>query len=615
MNRATPQSLGAGGHEPLVGVILASVFALALSGVMWMTGQLAGLLWSGQWPASAVGEAPLIGLRLLGHLTDPRAAWPPSAQTSMPPAVALYALWALLAMIAVLAARRWRGQILVAVGALGGVIGRGTRPGFATAWQTYRALGAPALRKSLGVIRPSLAGEEQADLHDAGVYLGRSVGGGVRMWGTMEDSYLLVGPPRCGKGVSFLIPTLVRWPGPAVVTSTRDDVFQHTALVSTRTGPVFLFDPTEVCAWPHRVRWSPVEGCDDPLVAILRARAFVQGSGAGKNVTNGDFWSGSATTVLRCYLHAAAIGKRDMRTVLRWVAQQQNPEPAELLRTSPTAAAWAADLAGVTQAHEQPRSAIFASVGLALAVLADPRVLDACCPDEANPGFDPAVMRQQRGTLYVIAHSGAQLSMAPLIAALVETVVDDARRAAALSPGGRLDPPLGLFLDEASQIAPLPSLPSLTADGGGSGITTFTVLQSEAQARDRWGDEAAAAIWDASTVRLLFSGLGNVKDLEDVSRLIGDVDEVTTSVSWGGSQREWNETASLRRVPAMPVADIRGIAKWRPLLLYRGLRAVQTSLPGWFDRPDCREIVEPAQRAMECALAGEGTGMQCRGMQ
>ncbi|MGH9073110.1 MAG: TraM recognition domain-containing protein [Acidimicrobiales bacterium] len=53
-----------------------------------------------------------------------------------------------------------------------------------------------------------------------------------------------------------------------------------------------------------------------------------------------------------------------------------------------------------------------------------------------------------------------------------------------------------MVLDEGTNY-PLPSLPSLISEGGGSGITTLAVLQFLAQARDRWGREAAQAIWDS----------------------------------------------------------------------------------------------------------------------
>ncbi len=63
------------------------------------------------------------------------------------------------------------------------------------------------------------------------------------------------------------------------------------------------------------------------------------------------------------------------------------------------------------------------------------------------------------------------------------------------------------------------------AEGGGSGITTLAVLQSLAQARHRWGEHAADAIWDAATVKLVLGGLAKMRDLDDVSRLLGDIDE------------------------------------------------------------------------------------------
>jgi len=98
--------------------------------------------------------------------------------------------------------------------------------------------------------------------------------------------------------------------------------------------------------------------------------------------------------------------------------------------------------------------------------------------------------------------TGAQLSVAPLVAAIIEDLVDRGRRLAAHSTGGRLDSPLLLVLDEAANIAPLPTLPSPLADGGGVGIPTVAVFQSLAQARARWGDAATDAMWAASTIKI-----------------------------------------------------------------------------------------------------------------
>lgn len=58
-----------------------------------------------------------------------------------------------------------------------------------------------------------------------------------------------------------------------------------------------------------------------------------------------------------------------------------------------------------------------------------------------------------------------------------------------------------MALDEIGNLSPLPSLPVLMAEGDGTGITTMPVLQSLSQERDKWGDHAAGAIWDAPRSR------------------------------------------------------------------------------------------------------------------
>jgi type IV secretion system protein VirD4 len=54
------------------------------------------------------------------------------------------------------------------------------------------------------------------------------------------------------------------------------------------------------------------------------------------------------------------------------------------------------------------------------------------------------------------------------------------------------------------------------------------VLQSLAQARDKWGEHQANAIWDASIVKIILGGGSNSRDLQDLSALIGERDESPT---------------------------------------------------------------------------------------
>jgi type IV secretory pathway TraG/TraD family ATPase VirD4 len=112
-----------------------------------------------------------------------------------------------------------------------------------------------------------------------------------------------------------------------------------------------------------------------------------------------------------------------------------------------------------------------------------------------------------------------------LVAAFVEDLTEVVRHQAASSPGARLDPPILLALDEIGNLAPLPSLPVLMAEGGGTGIPTMPVLQSLSQARSKWGDHATNTIWDASIVKVILGGASASKDLQELSVLIGERDE------------------------------------------------------------------------------------------
>jgi len=98
--------------------------------------------------------------------------------------------------------------------------------------------------------------------------------------------------------------------------------------------------------------------------------------------------------------------------------------------------------------------------------------------------FDVAELLATRGTVYLLGRHAAHT--APLLGALTGYIARESRRLAAHQPGGRLDPPLTLALDEAARIAPVP-LPDWTGDAGGSGISIVAAFQSRADVIDRWG--------------------------------------------------------------------------------------------------------------------------------
>ncbi|MBO0748255.1 MAG: type IV secretory system conjugative DNA transfer family protein, partial [Acidimicrobiaceae bacterium] len=332
-------------------------------------------------------------------------------------------------------------------------------------------------------------------------------------------------------------------------------------------------------------------GCEDPLTAMIRATGLASATGlSAGGVESGGFWEGKTRTALQALLHAAALDRRTPRELFAWTLSPSAAADAVAILASHSDAAtgWAESLESMIHADPRTRDSIWMGVSLALSSLADPRVLDAVSPD-AGEEFDPTAFLTSNGTLYLLATGAGASASWPLVAAFIEDLVETARHLAAAAPGARLDPPLLLALDEIGNLSPLPSLPVLMAEGGGTGITTMPVLQSLSQAREKWGEHAASAIWDAAIVKIILGGTSSARDLQDLSALIGERDEHTDTVSVGdyGSR---SLQRSARRVPVMPPETIRTLPFGTALVLLRSAPPLVTSLRPWTARQDRREL-------------------------
>jgi type IV secretory pathway TraG/TraD family ATPase VirD4 len=434
------------------------------------------------------------------------------------------------------------------------------------------------MRRGRG-LRPGL---KHAGLADIGYAIGTARG--IACFASMEDSVVVLGPPRSGKGLHLAIPLILDAPGSVVTTSTRPDNLAVTLRRRQGRGPVAVFDPQGLARGiPTVARWSPIRGCQDAHVAMVRAKALT--ANAANGTTDANFWQASAELAVRCLLHAAALGERSTADLYRWSLSAVNAQAAVGILTSHPGAApsWCDALAAILSADARQRDSVWAMVTIAFSALGDPTVLAALSP---APGehFNPETFLRDCGTVYLLGTSTGASATAGIVAAFVEDVVEAARRRAAASRGARLDPPLSLVLDEAANY-PLPSLPSLMSEGGGTGISTVVVLQSLAQARHVWGEHAASAIWDAAIVKIILGGGSNARDLEDLSRLVGQRDHQTSSTSRGGDGRRSTST-STTRAPILEPAQLRTLPFGTAILLMRASPAIALTLRRWTARSD-----------------------------
>ena len=552
---------------------------LALGALVAAAGLLLALRGGGLLAAALSGHGLVAGRALgalvaLAHPSDPSRAW----GAAVGPAALYWASSALVvAVSATLAAWVWRSLARDASRDPTHLAGLAARA------EVALVVGERQLRRRGAVLRPSLARARASEL---GYYLGASRG--VACFASVEDSMVLLGPPRAGKGMNLVIPFILDAPGAVVATSTRPDNLAATITARSRVGPVAVFDPQGLAAGVvGGLRWSPVRGCADPQTAMQRAGALC--AGAAGAVADANFWQRQTEVVMRCLLQAAALEGRGAADLYRWsLSPDEAKEAVEILRGSPRATPqWGATLGGVVGLESRALANIWSVVSGVVAPLASPRVLDQLSPAPGEE-FDPATFLRERGTLYLLATSAGALASATLVAALIEDVVETARRMASASSGARLDPPLALVLDEAANY-PLASLGALMSEGGGTGITTVAVLQSLAQARGRWGAEAAQAIWDSATLKVVLGGSASAGDLRDLAQLMGEHEQldVSTARQSGGGR---TVTESTRSRAVLEPGVIRQLPVGRALVVARAARPIVVTLRPWTARRDARRL-------------------------
>ena len=289
-------------YEPTDLALFAVDGGLGLVGVLWIGGATSALL-SGH----RVGRDDVFaGLAAFAHVGDPSQAW----HVHVGPAL-LY--WSVTGTALVLAV-----ALAIGIGRLLSAESRAkgddptTIVGVAGRHQVKSAAGGAALLARAATLRPSLMRPVPADV---GYSLGSACG--VECWSSVEDSMIVLGPPRSGKGYHIVIPMLLDAPGAVITTATRSDNLSATITARAALGPVGVFDPEGLAVGvPSTLRWSPVRGCERPQTAMIRSNALCAESAGGTE--SGSFWKQQTTMAVRCLLHAAALEDRPPVDLYRW---------------------------------------------------------------------------------------------------------------------------------------------------------------------------------------------------------------------------------------------------------------------------------------------------------
>ena len=502
-------------------------------------------------------------------------AWPHSATPALAAIAAALAGLGALATVLVLRRRRRGSRVDRAAARMG--------RGRDIAALTRRSATATARR--LGVERP-------------GLLIARSVAGGARLYQGWEDVSVDVWGPRAGKTTSRAIPAVLEAPGAVLATSNKRDLVDATRDPRARAGEVWVFDPQAIAGEEPSWWWNPLTFVTDEVKAEILADIFTS-AGRDPGARTDAFFEPAGQQLLANLLFAAALADRVITQVYLWLSNPTDDEPVSILEQHGHLLL-AAALQAVISAPEKQRGGVYGTTMQTCSFLtnrqamswvtpdapARPRAANAWVADAPAAGrrreFDPHEFVGTTSTVYSLSKEGRG-NAGPIVTALTVAITEAAEDLAKRSPGGRLAAPMVVVLDEAANVCKWRELPNVYSHYGSRGICVLTILQSWSQGVEVWGRDGMRKLWSAANVKVYGGGVSEVEFLEELSRLIGDFDLFTTSVSQGRGGRSANR--STRRERVLDVHDLTSLPRGRVVVFASGARATLARTTPWMDGP------------------------------
>ena len=566
-----------------VAFVPVAVTVAVLVGLLWATGTVGALLAHGQRPHAKLEEMGAVAVRLAQHPGDPAAAWPQADRRLIPGPTGFYLTLLVLLGLTVVLTNLGRRAFL----RLQTVLPGGGQYG--AVWATRHDLRDLVVRRGT-----DLTGR---------IVLGRTP------WrqtvaSTLRHSLLLFGPTLSGKTLSFVIPTVLRWRGPVIATSSKVDLLLATITRRRRRGRVYLLDPFRASGMPS-IRWSPLVGSRSWAGALDMAYWLTQAASVSHSIQTAEFWETLAKNLLAPLLYAAANKPgQTMLTVVRWANEYQTADEvlavfAAMEQADPDdpgpGLARSAFLASV-KADSRRKDSIYGTAQVLLDVYKYPAVAETAsgCDIDREAflrGYDSAG-RPVDNTVFVFAPEHRQDQLRPLFEAFICWLIRAAEDRYAAT-GTALDPPLLVMLDEAANIAPLRKLGTYASSLASQGVQLVAVFQNFGQIKDRYGTQASTIVTNF-LVKVLMGATTDRELLDLLTYLISKEEVAQESLTYGVDGARV-ATAAIRQ---RDLAPVHSLVQQRPgqalaLLSYR--RPVRLRVRPYTELPEFRAAPEAAE--------------------
>lgn len=545
--------------EVFVGML--ALGAIAAVGVLaetaWLAGQLATFAAHGHWPRSpAAGQSLRVLLGIFVHRGSIHTYWP-AAPT-----------WLFYAIVALIAA---------ACGAAA----------FKAATWLARHSNKPGARWGGAAVERKLTAAEDPAKRVGRIIAGFGEATRILVGAARNLSAIAFGIPGSGKTAAIVIPMAIDWVGPCLMTTVKGaDV---DPIRAAKPENFFILAPAGLADGYPCHYWSPVDYCTDAKAADRMATWFAEAASIADD-ERATVWVDQAIPILKGMLYAAALEGGGIEQFRRWLQQGQfaSEEVYGVLMKHARAAADSADRIEKEQAafdYLNPWKSLHAdgigSIQLTLNVVAKVYADEEVRHISSRTTVDARRLLDTGGTLCLVAPEGDTQRYAPLFTAIIASIIHEAE-SRYKATGRPLNPPLGLFVDEAGNFLKYKKLPNLLTTGRGVGIVALTIWHDLSQLRATYGENNAGTIINASPLRMLLPGNADLPTLQLFNQLLGKALVSRRSVSQGGGYTRAQHQLSLQETELGPLHELAQLEDDTALALYSNMRPIRVRLRAWY---------------------------------
>jgi type IV secretion system protein VirD4 len=433
-------------------------------------------------------------------------------------------------------------------------------------------------------------------LHPDGVLLGRWRGAYLRHHG--PEHVLCFAPTRSGKGVGLVVPTLLTWPGSAIVHDIKGENWGLTAGWRARFGRVLLFDPTNKQSTAYnpllevrRGEWEvrDVQNIADVLVdpegALEKRNHWEKTSHSLLVGTILHVLYAEADKTLAGVANFLSDPKRPIETTLR--AMMTTPHLGTK-GVHPVVASAARELLNKS---ENERSGVLSTAMSFLGLYRDPVV--ATVTRRCDWRIRDLVEAERPVTLYLVVPPSDISRTKPLVRLILNQI---GRRLTEELDSKRRRHRLLLMLDEFPALGRLDFFESALAFMAGYGLKSFLIAQSLNQIEKAYGQNNS--ILDNCHVRVSFA-TNDERTAKRVSDALGTATELRAMKNYAGSRLSpWLGHLMISRQetarPLLTPGEVMQLPPEDELVLVSGCAPIRAKKARYYEDPELKaRILQP----------------------